>query len=345
MGKPLSLGKFPSDMLAELLSKVSGADPRIIVGPGVGLDAAVLDLGDRYLVAKTDPITFATDQVGWYAVHVNANDVACMGGTPRWFLATLLMPEGQADEQLATTVFEQIKEACGALDVSLVGGHTEITFGIDRPIVMGCMLGEVEPDRLVTPAGIKVGDVVILARGVPIEATAIIALEKADELDGHFEAEFLSRCANFLIEPGISVVGAAKVAQASGEVHAMHDPTEGGLATGLWELAQASRTALLVQESTIHIVPEGRILCEHYGLEPLSSLASGALLLVAAPESAHQIVTAMRESGIAAAAIGEVDRHGEPSVTLVNDSGSQPMALPERDEITKLFETRDAPIQ
>ena len=345
MARRFPLGKLPSDMLAELLSKVSDADPGIIVGPGVGLDAAVLDLGARYLVAKTDPITYATDQVGWYAVHVNANDVACMGGTPRWFLATLLMPESQADEDLATTIFEQIMQACEALDVSLVGGHTEITFGIDRPIVMGCMLGEVDPHRLVTPAAIEVGDVVILAGGVPIEATAIIALEKADELEGQFEAEFLSRCANFLVEPGISVVAAAQAAQASGEVHAMHDPTEGGLATGLWELAQASRTALLVQESAIHVVPEGGILCEHYGLNPLSCIASGALLLVAAPESARQMVSALNDRGISAAAIGEVIRRGVPSVTLVSETGSRPMALPERDEITKLFETRDGPIQ
>ena len=339
MARRFPLGKLPSDMLVELLGKVSGADPRIIVGPGVGVDAAVLDMGDRYLVAKTDPITFATDQVGWYAVHVNANDVACMGATPRWFLATLLMPESQADEDLATAVFEQITQACGALYVSLVGGHTEITFGIDRPIVMGCMLGEVEPDRLVTPAGIVPGDVVILARGVPIEATAIIAREKADELEGHFEAEFLSRCANFLMEPGISVVAAAQTAQASGEVHAMHDPTEGGLATGLWELAHSSRTALVIQESAIQVVPEGRILCEHYGLDPLSSIASGALLLVAAPDSAHQIVTAMRDSGMSASAIGKIAKHGEPSVTLVSEAASRVLVEPNRDEITKLFET------
>ena len=101
MAKNFPLGKLPSDLLAQLLGNISGGDPRVIVGPGIGVDAAVIDMGDRYLVAKTDPITFATDQVGWYAVHVNANDVACMGGTPRWFLATLLMPEDQANEALA----------------------------------------------------------------------------------------------------------------------------------------------------------------------------------------------------------------------------------------------------
>ncbi len=339
MTSKFPLGKLPSDLLAELLSKVSKADPRIIVGPGIGLDAAVLDMGDRYLVAKTDPITYATDQVGWYAVNVNANDVACMGGTPRWFLATLLMPENQASEELAASAFEQITKACEALDVSLVGGHTEITFGIDRPIVVGCMLGEVEPERLLTPAGIETGDVVILAGEVPIEATAIIAREKAEELKGQYEAEFLSRSANFLLDPGISVVAAAQAAQASGEVHAMHDPTEGGLATGLWELAQSSQTEIEVQESAIQVVPEGRILCEHYGLDPLSCIASGALLVVAAPESASQIVEALEKAGISAAAIGTVTGHGEPSVTLSSASGKRPLALPKRDEIARLFET------
>ena len=306
MANQFPLGKLPADLLTELLSTVSITDPRVIVGPGVGVDAAVLDMGDRYLVAKTDPITFATDRVGWYAVHVNANDIACMGATPRWFLATLLMPENQANENLATGVFKQITQACEALDVSLVGGHTEITFGIDRPIVMGCMLGEVEPQRLLTPAGVEAGDVVILAGGVPIEATAIIAREKADDLEGKYDAEFLIRCANFLVEPGISIVAAAQVAQAAGEVHAMHDPTEGGLSTGLWELAQSSQTAIEIQKSAIHVVPEGRILCEHYGLDPLSSIASGALLVVAAKEGASQILAALKEEGISAAAIGAV---------------------------------------
>jgi hydrogenase maturation factor len=341
MAKQFPLGKLPAEMLAELLSKVSITDPRVIVGPGLGVDAAVLDIGDRYLVAKTDPITYATDQVGWYAVHVNANDIVCMGGIPRWFLATLLMPEDQASEELAVTVFEQITQACEALDVSLVGGHTEITFGIDRPIVTGCMLGDVEPQRLLTPAGIKAGDAVILVGGVPIEATAIIAREKAGDLEGKYEAEFLSRCANFLVEPGISVVAAARVAQAAGEVHAMHDPTEGGLATGLWELAQSSRTALEVQKSTIQVLPEGQILCEHYGLDPLASIASGALLVVASAGSASQIVAALEEEGIYAAVIGTVTGYGEPNVTLVSTAGTQSLKLPERDEITKLFEASE----
>src|SRR5713226_5862971 len=92
----LPVGKLPAELLQRLFGKYVDADPRVIVGPQVGEDAAVLDMGDRYLVATTDPITFATDEMGWYALHVNANDLAVRGATPRWFLCTVLLPEARA---------------------------------------------------------------------------------------------------------------------------------------------------------------------------------------------------------------------------------------------------------
>src|SRR3989337_983864 len=110
-------------MLWELLATVQRRDPRVVVGPGIGRDAAVIDAGGpRLLVAKSHPIPFATDLSGWYAVHVNANDVACMGARPAWFLATILLPDGAAPE-LAESVFGQVLEACEALEIELVGGH------------------------------------------------------------------------------------------------------------------------------------------------------------------------------------------------------------------------------
>ena len=133
------LGKLPAEHLARLLARYAPFDERVVLGPGVGRDAAVISFGDRYLVAKADPITFATDEIGWYAVHVNANDVACTGATVRWFLATLLLPEGRTDPPLVDAIFDQIAVACAELGVGLVGGHTEITHGLDRAIVAGCI--------------------------------------------------------------------------------------------------------------------------------------------------------------------------------------------------------------
>src|SRR3989337_4013021 len=131
----MDVGKLPNDLLASLLSRVEPRDPRVIIGPGIGWDAAVIDTGGpRLLVAKTDPITFASDLIGWYAVHVNANDVACMGARPAWFLATVLLPEG-APLDLSEAVFGQVLEACDSLGVELVGGHTEFTYRLERPIV------------------------------------------------------------------------------------------------------------------------------------------------------------------------------------------------------------------
>jgi hydrogenase maturation factor len=164
----LPAGKLPAPLLEELLTRFAPSDPRIVVGPRMGEDAAVFDFGDRYLVAKTDPITFATSEIGWYAVNVNANDVAVMGAQPRWFLATVLLPVGQATPQLAEAIFSQMVDACAALGVSLAGGHTEITVNLDRPIISGTMLGEVLPGKLITTAGARPGDAV-MPPPMPIE--------------------------------------------------------------------------------------------------------------------------------------------------------------------------------
>lgn len=329
------LGKLPADLLAGLLATNPTDDPRVIVGPRPGEDAAVLDVGgSHYLVAKTDPITFATDEIGWYAVNVNANDIAATGGTPVWFMAAILLPEGKATRQAVELIFRQIREACRSLGVSLVGGHTEITYGIDRPIVMGAMLGTVEKDRLVTTGGAQAGDRLIVTKGIPIEATAIIAREKADMLKPHFSPEFLERCANYLHDPGISVVRDAAIAAQAGRVHAMHDPTEGGLATGLWEMAEAASKQLRVDCSAA-ILEDGLALCKATGLDPLGAIASGAMLMAVHPEDAQTIMDALNAEGIHPHLIGEVE-DGPPGVIDVS-VGSQRLPRPKRDEIARLF--------
>ena len=178
----MDVGKLPSQLLAHLLARIGPyRSGRVVVGPGVGQDAAVIDMGDRLLVAKSDPITFASDLIGWYAVHVNANDVACMGARPAWFLATILLPEGAAPS-LAEAIFEQVLDACQAMEIELVGGHFEITYGLERPIVVGAMLGEVERGRLVRSSGAQPGDCLILTKGIAIEGTAVLAREAGEAL-------------------------------------------------------------------------------------------------------------------------------------------------------------------
>jgi hydrogenase maturation factor len=247
---------------------------RVVVGPRVGEDAAVLDMGDRYLVATTDPITFATDAAGWYALHVNANDVAVRGARPAWFLATLLLPEGATEPERVEELFAEITEACAAIDVALVGGHTEVTAGLARPLVIGAMLGEVAKDRLVTTGGARPGDTLLLTKGVPLEGAALIARERGEEAARRgVPTDVIDRARALLRRPGISVVPDARAATDAARVHAMHDPTEGGLATACWEMAEAAEAGVRVERERVPLLPEGARLCAAFGLDPLGTIA------------------------------------------------------------------------
>ncbi len=334
---PLPLGKLPGGFLQAVLDKHARADPRVVVGPRVGEDAAVIDVGDRYLVATADPITFATDDLGWYALHVNANDVVVRGATPRWFLATLLLPSGTTDEDGVRTLFAQLAEACEALEVTLVGGHTEVTHGLDRPIVAGTMLGEVAKDRLVTTGGARVGDAIVLTKGVPLEGAAIIAREKEAEARARgVPAAAIRRARGFLRAPGISVRPEAEIACELARVHAMHDPTEGGIATALHELAEAAGVGLRVDRDRIMVLPEGRLLCEAFGLDPLGTIASGALLMTLDPAEAGVVIHALARESIDCHFIGQVVDRSQ-GVTLVDGAKSWPLPVFHQDEITRLF--------
>lgn len=333
-------GKLPAEDLAKLLIRYTQDDGRLVVRPGIGRDATVISFADRYLVAKTDPITFATDQIGWYAVHVNANDVAVMGGNPRWFLATLLLPEGKTGADEVEAIFAQISGACQELGVVLCGGHTEITYGLKRPIVVGQMLGEVERTKLVIPDKARPGDDILLTKGIAIEGTALIARERG-ELGKHFSEDWVKRCQNLLRAPGISVVREARIANEVAEVHAMHDPTEGGLATGLHELASAARVGMMVEMEKILILPETTLLCRQLKLEPLGLIASGALLIVASEGDSAQIIAALKMEGIPAAVIGKI-WESEKGVKLRQQGKVDDLPFFHRDEVARLFAGGDS---
>lgn len=332
----LQTGKLPSALLEELLSLRGAPDPSVVLGPAIGEDAAVVDLGDQYLVLKTDPVTFTADEIGWYAVHVNANDVATTGAKPRWFQATILLPPG-SEAGLAREVFGQVHEACMGLGVAVTGGHTEVTPAVRQPVVVGDMQGVVSKDSLVTTAGAREGDVILLTKVAGIEGTAILAKERADELRLHFDEAFVARAAGFLRSPGISIVREALAAAEAGAT-SLHDPTEGGVSRGLWELSKASGRELDVDAAAIPVAEETGSLCEFYELNPLSLIASGALL-VTIPESKEKVerlLGAYEEMGIGSSVIGRVAGHGVG--INVTGEGDYPLEPTERDELSKVLD-------
>ena len=267
---------------------------------------------------------------------MNANDVAALGALPRWLLLSLLLPEKGSDATRVEEIFSQVHGACQALGVTLCGGHTEITYGLDRPIAIGFMLGEMKKGDLVRTSGARVGDHLILTKGIAIEGTATLALEMGARLEKLVGEELVVRGRRFLKEPGISVVRDAQILCRTGNPHAMHDPTEGGLATGLWELAQASGKGLIVDLDLVYRFPETVAFCQVLDLDPLGVLASGAMLVSCAPQESALMIEALASEGIQATRIGLVT-DGPASVQIQTEDGQMPMPTFERDELLRVL--------
>ncbi len=331
----LPIGKVDPNFLEKLLSRHTHKSDRVVIGAGIGEDAAILDMGRAYLVAKTDPITHVTSDIGRYAVNINANDIAAMGGRPLWFLATVLMPEGSSPEELEL-IFSQLSETCNALEIAYCGGHTEITTSVRNPIVIGQMLGEVSPENLKPSSGGREGDDLLMTKCAAIEATAIMALERPEGLTEALGEELVRKAAAYLQAPGLSVIKEAAVAASFREVHALHDPTEGGISTGIFEIATASGLGAEVDFERIPMTDETRKLCAFFDIDPLGTFASGSLLIALAPCATTRLLARLEGEGIRAARIGSLVPKGRGMV-LHREGKIQPLPIYHQDELSRVF--------
>ena len=332
----MQAGKLPLELLTQLLGRIDIKDPRVVLGPRPGEDAALIDFGDSYLVTKTDPITFATDLIGWYLVQVNANDLAVMGATPRWLMVTLLLPEGTRPEEVQA-IFDQLRDACDSLNVTLVGGHTEVTYDLSRPVAVGAMLGEVPKERVVLTSGARPGDAIVLTKGIAIEGTAILAREAAKQLqEAGVASEMIESAKELIYAPGISVVRDATIACDTVEVHSMHDPTEGGLATGLLELAMGADVGLVVESKNVPVLPVCQTFCRALGLDPLGLIGSGALLATLDPLEAPRLIDALAKEDIPAWEIGRITQ-AENGLKLQTNGEIGDLPLFDRDELARFL--------
>jgi hydrogenase maturation factor len=336
--RTVKAGKLPIGLLSGILKRYTLVDRRVVVGPKIGEDAAVIDGGKgNYLVFTADPITFAAEEIGYYGVVVNLNDIATRGAIPRWFLATLLFPEQGMNIAYIKKVFRQIHDACRQFGVSFVGGHTEITPGISKVVLSGHMIGEVKKRRLVTTGGARPGDLLLLVKGVCIEGTSIIAREKGEELlKRGAPLSLVRRAQRFMFNPGIEVLRASRIACQSVRVHAMHDPTEGGLVNGIVEMALASENEIEVDLGKVFVYEESRILCQAFGLNPLGVIASGALLLTIPPEDLSKLQKALGKASLPVQVIGQV-RKGSARVFTIDGKRKREMRPFDRDEILKIY--------
>ena len=334
----LPAGKLDVRILRRLLKNYSRPDEKVLLGPRIGEDAAAIDMGDRVLIVATDPITFATHEIGYYSVIVNANDIAATGAEPRYYSVAILLPEAEGTETLVDSIFRQIHRACEGLNITLIGGHTEITYGLDRPILVGQMMGEVQKENLITTAGAKPGDLILLSKGICIEGTSVIAREKEEELLSRgISKDLVERAQGFLFDPGISVVNEARLAIKAAQVHSMHDITEGGLLNGLHEISMAAGVELEVETDLIPIYEESRVICEAFALNPLGVIGSGSLLITASPHESEKILDRASRDGLVITRVGRVKSVGAPSVTILTPEGSETAPYFDRDEVVKIF--------
>ncbi|HNR68052.1 MAG TPA: AIR synthase related protein [bacterium] len=329
-------GKLPPNLMELLIDRYTHQPPEILIGAQLGEDATVIDQGDTFLLVKTDPITFTSEQIGVYAVQINANDIYCMGGRPRWFLSTILLPENCATRKMADEIFSQISQTCEQMGVAYCGGHTEVTVDLNRPIVVGQMLGTAGRHELLDKRTVAVGDHLLVFREVPLEGTVILATQFAKKVRKLFSAELGEKCRSLLYEPGLNVGPIVELVRESGTVHALHDPTEGGLATALMEITRPSGLFVDVTYEAIPILPEGKLLCDEFGLDPLGTLSSGALLAAVPEKAVKEILTRCEAQGVIASDIGLV--HEEESGHILRTDGTAaPLPVFIRDEIVKIW--------
>ena len=309
-GLPLPAGKFPADLLDDYFERLPASDPRLLITPGIGEDTAALDLaGSDTLVITSDPITFVTDRLGYYTVVINANDIATSGATPQWLMTTLLFPP-TTSASAVIMVMREIARACRQWGITLCGGHTEITDAVSRPVVVGTLTAAMERKDLIHKDRMQAGDHILLTKGVAVEGTAIIAHEFSARLQtlGVGKA-FISKCQDFAEE--ISILPEAAAARRFPGVTAMHDVTEGGLATALAELSVAGGQRLEIDMASIPVYPQTARICRLLGIDPLGLIGSGSLLLTCHPESSAAVEAAIKECGVPVSRIGEVLGTGE----------------------------------
>jgi hydrogenase maturation factor len=333
----LPAGKLPGDLLGRLLERHAVRDERVLIGPGTGRDAAAIRFGDSALVVKSDPITFPTDRPAHHLVHINANDIACQGATPKWLLVTALLPHGIATAEMASELFAELNRCAAEVGVEVVGGHTEITIGLDRPILVGTMIGETAVDRLVDPRTARPGDRLLMTKTAGIEGKAILASEFGAVLRERGTPDrTIATAKSMIFEPGISVLVEARALVEENAVSALHDPTEGGIVTALRELATVAESGLVVSRDAIPVAETTRVVTDALGVDPLGMLASGSLLAAVPKERMQAAEDALQRAGVPFAWIGKLT---PPQAGMRLRTGATETDLPEFivDEVARIL--------
>ncbi len=317
-------------MVRAVYSHGGKRNPRLVLGPGIGRDTAVVRLAKKFAVLTADPVTGTTKHIGEHSVHINANDIAATGAKPVWYVCTLLLPPRTSEKALAG-IMSGIDQASRSLGITVAGGHTEVTRGLDRPLIAGFMIGEIG-GRVLSSANMRIGDWILMTKTAGIEGTTILASEYSGRLK-RIQLETVRRAQSFAQQ--ISVVKEAMRISKIAGLHALHDPTEGGVLNGLWELAEASGLGIEVWADRIPVAAETSMICSELRLDPLKLMSSGCLLAAVKPSSVGRVMKALRSRRVKVSEVGRVRPRAKGRFLLKGGKKLDLVAVPQ-DELYKL---------
>lgn len=329
----LKVGKLDSDVLEKIvIGKIKNKRAEVLVHAGVGEDCATIDFGEYECVLSTDPITASVNDIGRLCIHISCNDIASNGIEPVGILLAVMLPEGTTEHDVSV-IMEQAAEAAAECNVEIIGGHTEITKAVNQPVIVSTAVGRGRKWQSASAEKIKVGDYILMTKKAGIEGTGIIASDRADELRSFLSEEEIEAAKKLLKK--VSVV---KDGTAAGSVgtHGMHDVTEGGILGGIWEMCRIAGVGAEVWDDKIPMEPVTRKICEHYGIDCLRLISSGAMLIMAAPDKKDEILEKLADVGVEASEIGRILPPDE-GLYLLRDGKTIEIQPPEADELYRVI--------
>lgn len=323
-------GKLNWDVLKKLLSENRGAIRKEVEkGGAVGEDCAVVYLEDDYLVLSTDPVTAAAENIGKIAFHININDIATTGAKPLGIMVTILAPREASLEDIEE-VMKDISSEAKAMDVMIIGGHTEVTDSVNRMIVSVTALGLVDKgEKIIWTSGAKVGDKIIVTKALGLEGTSILVNDFEERSRAVLNEEELLEAKRYAMELSVLKEGRLMKSLAT----SMHDITEGGVLGALWEIKEASGKGFSIDYGKLPVRDLTQRLCSHFNLDPLKLISSGSMAITVSDE--QEAIRILKENHVEAHVVGEICEEG--CIMVKNGEGIH-VEAPLRDEIYKMYD-------
>lgn len=323
------IGKIPPKQLEEIVmapiqsSLVQRSD--VVLRPKTGEDCSAVDLQGELCVLSTDPITGAAKDVGYLAVQINCNDIFSAGAEPMGILLTVLLPP-ESEEEVLKEIMEGAVKAAAELHIEILGGHTEVTDAVCKPLVSATVIGKSRNRNLICTGGGQVGQDVVMSKWAGLEGTAIIAKEYEEQLlEKGVSREFIHRAKGFVSL--LSVGMESEIAFDHGAT-AMHDATEGGVLGAVWEMAECSHLGVTLWQDQIPLREETKEICQACHVDPLRLVSSGSMVFATADGAG--LVEKLGEKGVFAAIIGRLT---EEEKILIAGTQVEPLAQPQSDSL------------